>query len=385
MEGGGKSSNGFIARISKKKEKLPTVYVLQDSSSTCTFLRVFLSFARVSNTVREQTTPYITLAPRKHNSQTATMSRLSPFPSNMTFRTESRASVAASDTTYHTCAYQSFHDVELYAPGSPPSKAPAPAPASSTPKPVRAPAPPPAHNNNNIKEKEPEPAEMRRQDSGYESLPPRSPSSHPRRTSTASSSQSSSQPHPRSRGRPTIRRAPKTSPYPNAARTSGSSLYHPSSRGHHPAHAHTQQATFFHFPAHPTDLELAGRRPREDFELDRRGLLPPTSTSRQPETERGCGEVAAPLPPQATHYWTSDRTRRLEYAAIDAAGRGVKGWCRRHLVPDCFVPKEKHVAFDDDTGSVRRYRLELDEEALEKGEYNAKKRSWFGWRRSKTA
>ncbi|KAK1856574.1 hypothetical protein CCHR01_00753 [Colletotrichum chrysophilum] len=312
------------------------------------------------------------------------MSRLSPFPSNLaTFRTESRASVAASDTTYHTCAYQSFHDVELYTPSSPPSKAPAPAPATTT---VRAPAPLSSAHHQKHHHKEPEPAEMRRQDSGYESLPPRNSLSYARRTSTASSSQSSSnQQQPRSRGRPTIRRAPKTSPYPTTARTSGSSLYHPSSRS---SHAHAQPATFFHFPAHPTDLELANRRrssPRgEDLELDQRGLLSPTQQQQQPESSEAAGEVAT-LPPQATHYWTSDRTRRLEYAAIDAASRGVKGWCRRHLVPDCFVPKEKHVAFDDDTGSVRRYRLELDEETPEKCDFNSRKRGWFGWRRSKTA
>ncbi|KAL0933901.1 uncharacterized protein CTRU02_210700 [Colletotrichum truncatum] len=303
------------------------------------------------------------------------MSRLSPFPSNMTFRTESRASVAASDTTYYTCAYQSFHDVELYAPSSPPSKTPVFAP-------VRAPAPPSAPKSQCIstsKDQEPEPSEMRRQDSGYESLPPRNSSSYQRRTSTASSSQSSSQPHSRPRGRPTIRRTPKPNTYPNAARTSGSSLYHPSSRGHHSSHSHAQPATFFHFPAHPTDVELASRRPREDLELDERGLLSPT---QQPGSESA---EMAPLPPQATHYWTSDRTRRLEYAAIDAASRGVKGWVKRHLVPDCFVPKEKHVAFDDDTGSVRRYRLELDEEPTEKCNYGGRKRSWFGWRRSKTA
>lgn len=34
----------------------------------------------------------------------------------------------------------------------------------------------------------------------------------------------------------------------------------------------------------------------------------------------------------------------------------------RNMVPECFVPKtERRVAFDDDTGSVRRYRLELEE------------------------
>ncbi|OBR10928.1 hypothetical protein CH63R_06620 [Colletotrichum higginsianum IMI 349063] len=322
------------------------------------------------------------------------MSRLSPFPSEMTFRTESRA----SDRTYYTCAYQSFNDVELYAPGSPPSQNPVHKPA-----PVRTPAPAQQpqqqqqqhqhQQHSQHKDKDPEPAEMRRQDSGYESLPPRSSFSNPRRTSTASSSQSSSNNNnsnshsgsqPRPRGRPTIRRAPKTSPYPTTARTSGSSLYRPQPHAQPPV-------TFFHFPAHPTDVELAARRPREDLELDQRRLLPsPGRVSGEqegPEEDAaGCAEVAAPLPPQATHYWTSDRTRRLEYAAIDAASRGVKGWVRRHLVPDCFVPKEKHVAFDDDTGSVRRYRLELDEEApCEKGRCGGRRRSWFGWKRSKTA
>ncbi|KAL2882792.1 hypothetical protein SGCOL_002004 [Colletotrichum sp. CLE4] len=329
------------------------------------------------------------------------MSRLSPFPSNMTFRTESRASVAASDTTYYTCAYQSFHDVELYAPSSPPSKTPVPAPTSA---PIRASAPAPSHYHHfpphplqQHKDKEPEPAEMRRQDSGYESLPPRSSFSNPRRTSTASSSQSSSNPGtasagaavPRSRGRPTVRRAAKTSPYPaTTARTSGSSLYHP-------PRPHAQpQATFFHFPTHPTDVELAARRPSrrgggDDLELDQRQLLLSSpgshSHSQQQRDSQECTELAPPLPPQATHYWTSDRTRRLEYAAIDAARTGVKGWMKRHLVPDCFVPKEKHVAFDDDTGSVRRYRLELDEDMpCEKG-CGGRKRGWFGWTRSKTA
>ncbi|KAK1997565.1 hypothetical protein LX36DRAFT_749650 [Colletotrichum falcatum] len=351
------------------------------------------------------------------------MSALSPFPSHMTFRTESRASVAASDTTYHTCGYQSFNDVELYAPSSPPSRTPVPPPP---PGPVRrqTTTPPSSphrqdrypshhhHHKDSAGGDEPETAEMRRQDSGYESLPPRSSFSNPRRASTASSSQSassSSSPHyhhPRSRGRPTIRRAPKTCPYPAAARTSGSSLYHPQQQ-RHSAHAQPP-VTFFHFPAHPTDVELASRHPRETLELENRGglLLPPSSSpsSSSPGTsgsgsgsgsgvgDEGADVVASPLPPQATHYWTSDRTRRLEYAAIDAASRGVKGWVKRHLVPDCFVPKDKHVAFDDDTGSVRRYRLELEEEApCEKrggrggGGGGRRRGGWFPWKRSKTA
>jgi hypothetical protein len=91
-------------------------------------------------------------------------------------------------------------------------------------------------------------------------------------------------------------------------------------------------------------------------------------------------------PPQTTHYWTSDRTRRLEYAAIDAATRGVKGWVMRHLVPDCFVSCEnKHVPFDDDSGSVRRYRLELEDDHAEKagGKSVRRRKGWKFWRRRK--
>jgi hypothetical protein len=85
-------------------------------------------------------------------------------------------------------------------------------------------------------------------------------------------------------------------------------------------------------------------------------------------------------PPQTTHYWTSDRTRRLEYAAIDAASKGVRGWVMRHVVPDCFVPPSKRrVGFEDDSGSVVRYRLELDsEESAEKAE-SVRTRKWRGW------
>ncbi|CAJ2504767.1 Uu.00g121610.m01.CDS01 [Anthostomella pinea] len=90
-------------------------------------------------------------------------------------------------------------------------------------------------------------------------------------------------------------------------------------------------------------------------------------------------ELAHPPPPKTTHYWTSDHTRRLEYAAIDAASQGVKGWIIKHVLPDCFVPKEnRRLRFDDDTGSVRRYRLELDcDEADEKEGRRGKKLGWL--------
>jgi hypothetical protein len=71
-----------------------------------------------------------------------------------------------------------------------------------------------------------------------------------------------------------------------------------------------------------------------------------------------------PPPPATIHYFLLPETRRLEYAAIDAASRGVRGFITK-LVPDCILPSEfRRTKFhsgnqDSDAGSVRRYRLNL--------------------------
>ncbi|KAI0994710.1 hypothetical protein K3495_g13471 [Podosphaera aphanis] len=81
-------------------------------------------------------------------------------------------------------------------------------------------------------------------------------------------------------------------------------------------------------------------------------------------------------PPQTIHYWTSHSTRRLEYAAIDAASSGVRGFLVR-LVPDCILPVDarrtrlwRHGDGEDndvsEKGSVRRYRLALPEDNEDK-------------------
>lgn len=77
-------------------------------------------------------------------------------------------------------------------------------------------------------------------------------------------------------------------------------------------------------------------------------------------------------PPATVHYWTSDNTRRMEYAAIDAASSGLRGFIYK-LIPDCFLPEDKRRprfheegdGEDSDAGSVRRYRLPLPEEKEE--------------------
>lgn len=223
-----------------------------------------------------------------------------------------RSSYAPSSTTYH-----SFNDIELSGPPPEPSESTYTSSRSSSKDPY----------GNFIAEK------MQRQDSGYESCGP------PSRSSTFNSS------------RPPVSRTNST--------TSGGRLRsRPSTRrsstkpGTHPyqvrSYAASQPQAYYQFPA----LDVA--------ELEE----PPSS------------ELSPPLP-QTTHYWTSDSTRRLEYAAIDAASRGVKGWIRKHLVPECFVPRDsKHLAFDDDAGSVRRYRLELEDP----DDDGFRRKSWRFWK-----
>lgn len=142
--------------------------------------------------------------------------------------------------------------------------------------------------------------------------------------------------------------------------------------------------TYFHFPdftsSDPALIESVGPATDQQHQhqiTPSKDLATTSTFALQPQESS-----VYPLPPQTTHYWTSDRTRRLEYAAIDAASKGVRGWVMRHVVPDCFVPQSKRrIGFEDDRGSVVRYRLELDAEEpepVEKPE-SVKTKGWRGW------
>ncbi|KAI0105275.1 hypothetical protein GGR51DRAFT_197318 [Nemania sp. FL0031] len=244
------------------------------------------------------------------------MSRLSPLPTNLQ-RSQSPVSVAASDTTYH-----SFYEVELFEPASP----------------VTTLRHPPK------KEEQIGPKPITRHDSGYESMHSGSSHGHSSRILHRNTSQ------PRQQKRPTIQRAIQSTPASYPGRPGGHPLHMTMSQ----QQQQHQPNSYYYFPS--------------------------------PEAITGHGEVAEepdpayhPPPPQTTHYWMSDNTRRLEYAAIDAASRGIKGFIMKHVVPDCFVPKDnRRLTFDDDTGSVRRYRLELecDDSSLKEGK-RSKKLGWL--------
>lgn len=276
----------------------------------------------------------------------AAAARLSPTPRTLR-HSSSRSSIAASDTTYH-----SFHDTELYEPTG--------SAQTQTREALE-------------KDKEPVTTAMQRQDSGYESLTRRpSESSARRRGSTVSSSSGTAtttgarQP----KRRPSARRASRSSP----CRVS----YLPQHHHHYYHWGGSHQHLPLQYPARCRDSRCANHLlavtvasgyfhfPTPVFN----GQVPSAENDAPPhEAEDTAASVPPQPPPPTTHYWTSDATRRLEYAAIDAASRGVKGWVLRHVVPDCFVPRSssarRHVGFDDDCGSVRRYRLELPEEEAE--------------------
>lgn len=242
-----------------------------------------------------------------------------------------------SATTYH-----SFQDLDVYEPGqsgTPYQDHDAPGPKEDRSKPV-------PEIIGNVKREE---MKLRRRDSGYESLPSRSrsrASRPPKEHRISSASIPCAQAKSRS-SRPSMRRAARSNPSPRTVQATGTSLY--------VVHPQPRTDTYFHFPA-----------------------LEAFPGAHDDEAEEAV-EQSYPPPPPTTHYWTSDHTRRLEYAAIDAASRGVKGWFLKHVVPDCFVPKDnRRVGFDDDTGSVRRYRLELDSEELdEKSTKGGKKMGWL--------
>lgn len=189
-----------------------------------------------------------------------------------------------------------------------------------------------------------ESVKMNRQDSGFEDST-RSTASSRRTSSSSNRRRSPAKPQRRTTassngsGRPSTKLAGRSTP--SAVRNSCSSGRRPCLHMRHTSP--TQQAVrastyqFFQFPS-----------------------------LSDPQPENDAAGPTAP-PPVTVQYWTSDSTRRLEYAAIDAASGGMKGFLIK-LIPDCILPAgSRRTRFhetdaDSDVGSVRRYRLALPEE-----------------------
>ncbi|KAL6852307.1 hypothetical protein ACO1O0_006850 [Amphichorda felina] len=266
-----------------------------------------------------------------------------------------RSSLAASEATYH-----SFNDIELFEPpASPPRKTARPVTREITD--MSTPSSEDMRHHSY-----PAAIHMKRQDSGYESYggTPRSsisqprPSPPPRRgtgASTNTTNTNTGTPSPRPRTRPSTRRS---------AKSYNSSAVH-IVRTQLPPQT-IEPSSYFHFPSpDPADDMHHHNHNYSSPYHEHSGMGPYHHHHHHHHHHDADTDLPLQtLPPQTTHYWTSDRTRRLEYAAIDAASRGLKGWIRRHLLPDCLAARDggRHIPFDDDSGSVRRYRLELEED-----------------------
>jgi hypothetical protein len=73
-------------------------------------------------------------------------------------------------------------------------------------------------------------------------------------------------------------------------------------------------------------------------------------------------ELPSPIESPVTIHWTSDETRRKEYAAIDRNRKGLRGLWNK-VAPKFARSGPKSRFYDEkegsDAGSVRRYRLDL--------------------------
>lgn len=194
-------------------------------------------------------------------------------------------------------------------------------------------------NSISVPTRKPEPdlssTKLSRTDSGYE------PGRERRSTSTSSSrsrrprhSTSSASP------RPTTKRTSRSTQSSSLHRTSprpGLQCRYTTPRGHEDQSESQIPYQFFQFPS----------------------FSPPTPPTTSSEVQ---SQSPPPPPPATIHYFLLPETRRLEYAAIDAASRGVRGFVTK-LLPDCILPSEyRRTKFhsedqDSDAGSVRRYRL----------------------------
>ncbi|QDS71832.1 hypothetical protein FKW77_009781 [Venturia effusa] len=116
----------------------------------------------------------------------------------------------------------------------------------------------------------------------------------------------------------------------------------------------------------PQTPALYRRRTAADCTYGRQHEWNPLSypNSNKPLPVEESTEHYVPIP-STTTYWTTTESRRQEYAKIDKANKGLRGIWKK-LIPKFARTTSESKFFDEkndsDVCSVRRYRLELDDE-----------------------
>jgi hypothetical protein len=78
--------------------------------------------------------------------------------------------------------------------------------------------------------------------------------------------------------------------------------------------------------------------------------------------DEDAGPAPAPVIPPTIIHWTSDETRRKEYAQIDRQCKGLRGIWNRLFTRSGTRQKFYDEKEGSDAGSVRRIRLDLPDE-----------------------
>ncbi|KAJ5295283.1 hypothetical protein PENANT_c001G00698 [Penicillium antarcticum] len=103
---------------------------------------------------------------------------------------------------------------------------------------------------------------------------------------------------------------------------------------------------------------------------DRSHTMPSHSTTTAiPSKHHHSPSASSIHVPATVMEWTSPSTRRREYEKIDRASSGMRGLWRR-VAPRCFQTRESRTLFfeegkTDREGSVRRFRMDIPEDAAE--------------------
>jgi len=169
--------------------------------------------------------------------------------------------------------------------------------------------------------------------------------------------------------RPTSTAAYPSSPAYLPTTAYASTTAYPSSPAYPSTTAYASTAAYPPSTAYaPTPLPLPSSPPRSSHRSSSSAAGSPETWASDADAldeKLALDDESGDAPPTTEIRWTSDSTRRREYAAIDRAHAGFKGMLRRmfpRIAARSSASRFYREGDGSDAGSVRRYRLDLEED-----------------------